>query len=206
MKRIVLLTVLFMFMFCGASNALMLDFDDFSFPGKKFEQIVTHEGFTFNNAYVVESDEYDPCGYINGAVSPDNVLLNGYGNDLRMTSTFGLFTFNSAYFTSAWSTDLNVDVTGFSGGTETYNTSFLTNTQTPYLASLDWVGIDSILIHTSGGTDYDPNDGGSGGHLAIDNLVYNETTAAPVPEPATVLLLGAGLSFLGLVQRKRAKA
>jgi len=149
----------------------------------------------------METDEYvyQDCGYINGAVSEDNILFNGYGYDLRMTSTFGMFDFNRAWFTAAWNTGLNVNVTGFLGGTQTYDTSFVTNTETPYLASFNWVGIDSILIHTSGGTHLD-----CGGHIAIDNIVYNETlTAAPVPEPATIMLLGLGLSLFGLVQRRK---
>jgi hypothetical protein len=44
------------------------------------------------------------------------------------------------------------------------------------------------------------------GLLGMDNLTYNTPLAEPVPEPATLILLGTGLAGTGAMIRKRRKA
>lgn len=201
-KLLTLWTIVFMFCFAGIVNAAMMNFDDLDVSGH-CGQITTYQGFNFINGGIFETDEYTSqhTGYYNGAVSPHNVLLNWGSQDLNMNSG-STFTFNDAYFTAAWNDELEVEISGWLGTEELYNSIFHVDTQNPYLATFNWTGIDSILIETQGGINHGYE--GAGTHVAIDNLRYNEPIgAAPVPEPATVLLMGVGLAGLAGIQRKR---
>ncbi|MDA3807440.1 MAG: PEP-CTERM sorting domain-containing protein [Thiomicrorhabdus sp.] len=46
----------------------------------------------------------------------------------------------------------------------------------------------------------------SGDFFSVDDVAFNASATAPVPEPSTILLLGSGLLGLGWYGRKRKKA
>ena len=51
----------------------------------------------------------------------------------------------------------------------------------------------------------DANDTGSDAILALDNFTFSASSVAPVPEPSTWALFGAGVIGLGLVVRRKCK-
>lgn len=134
-------------------------------------------------------------GYAVGAISGSMVAYNGSGQqsiiDWVGTETF---TFNSAYFTSAWTDDKMIYFSGYNDGQLIYTSQeFYLSTTAPALIELNWSGIDSLEINSD--TSY---------NWVMDNFIYNES--APVPEPATMLLLSTGLIGLaGFGRRKLTK-
>ena len=214
-KFTILLTMVFCFMFVGLANALVMDFDEVSGSGFNHTINGLYQGFTFTNAGIIETDEVGnhPAAYENADVSPDNVLYTSGGLELGMSSST-LFTFNDAYFTSLYNDGQNVVVAGFLNGVETESNTFITNPYTPTLVTFDWVGIDAITINCWGGSTtgfYASNSTAAGKYMAMDNLRYGEPTngTAPVPEPATILLMGVGLigivGFKGFQKNKHQK-
>ena len=181
-----------------ASNAAMattLTFDDIPAGGQ--EVPASYGGFTWNNWYVLDGTTRGG-GYNNGVVSANNVAYNGGGSPASFSSGTA-FTLNDAFFTAAWSDGLNVHVVGT--GAATYTTDFVVNTTSPTRVFFNWTGLTSVDISTSGGTDMGL--GGSGTHIALENLTVDETVA--VPEPATLALMSLGLAGAGVFRRKAAK-
>ena len=130
------------------------------------------------------------------------MALNAYANDATLSAPSGTFTLNSGYFTAAWYDGLTIDVTGFNSGNQIDATSFAVNTSGPTLETFDWSGVDSVVFHSSGGTQ-NPNLFGGGTHFALDNLRVNEETT-PTPEPGSVAAMGLGaFGVVGLAFRKR---
>lgn len=74
---------------------------------------------------------------------------------------------------------------------------------TPRLFLAGWVGIDTLEILSGADFVADPAhaDGGVRRNWAIDNLVYNETTAVPLPGAGLLFALG-GLPLITLLKRR----
>ena len=136
-------------------------------------------------------------GFYNGMVSEGYTAFNGLGGAAEISSD-SPFDFNSAYFSSAYRWGLEITVTGFLNSSQVYQQKTVVNTDSAQLFTLNFVGIDRLVLSSTGGDVYL----GSGYHFTMDNASIN---TAPVPVPAAVWLFGSAIFGLaGIARRKKA--
>lgn len=181
------------------ASATTLTFDDLN-GGDTVEN--GYGGLSWDNLYANftapgASGSY--TGFNPGTVSSSIALYNGYGDAASISSSTA-FTFNSAYLTAAWNDGLQIQVTGYSNGTQTYSSLLTASATQATLFNFDWVDVDRITFSASGGTQIYFTGGGT--NFVLDNLTIN----APVPEPTTYAMVLAGLAVVGAFSRRRQKA
>lgn len=113
-------------------------------------------------------------GYVNGVVSPNNIVFNTFGNPALVSD--GSFNLNSAYLTAAWTDGLQVEVQGFVGAAVIYDHTYTVNTTGPTLVNFNYMGIDQVNFISI------PQ---PGAQFVMDNL-----SITLVPEPSAFALLG----------------
>jgi hypothetical protein len=181
------------------ARAQLITFDDLTPSG--FGSLIPngYQGYNWSNWYALNSSSnfYNPSGYQNGSVSPENVAFNGFA-DPASVSSGSTFTASSVYVTAAWNDGLNVLIEGLNGGVGMFSTVVVVDTTGPTFVPLGWSGIDELRISGSGGTAHYTT---GAHHVVIDNLSLNAT--ANVPEGGSLALLGAGLVPLGFALRRR---
>ena len=182
-----------------------------------------YAGLNWSNAYVMNVPVVYGVGPATGGFgtalsSGERVVLNGGGTAMAISgSTFNLL---SGTFAAAWTDGLNLNVRGFSGGTELYNRNYTLNWFTASNLELGMFGVDNVTFSSSGGTVGEGFVWDSNQSFAADNLEFGEGAVsrrfvvdggdvgglAVVPEPMTVSLMAAGLLVLGGVQTRRRRA
>lgn len=148
---------------------------------------------TFN--HVAPEDTYRdvPDGYRMmewsnwGAVDEDYAPLSGLhnvnqgpGDDVGFTydgltatmHTHGAdFDLAGGYFAAVWSAGLTVTFTGYDDGVQVARQRVVLDQSSVHiLFKHGFDSIDTLTIKTSGGTDQNPNDGGEGDSVCMDNL------------------------------------
>jgi hypothetical protein len=148
------------------------------------------------------------AGYANGVVSLNNVAYNDMGDPASAfaATTDALFDFTGAYLTAAWRNGLQIDVTGFRGGSQAYFRTVTVDTGSPTFFLFDFTRIDTLQFESHDGTiaGFCCDDSGAvidGTQFAMDDFTYE------TPEPASLVLLGTGLlCILGAARRQKPAA
>jgi hypothetical protein len=195
------------------ATAEIIDFEDVATPlnGDIFDTGTVSEGYRgFNwstnwvgstqapagSAKVYHNIGSTASGYLTAIASGTRAMylpgvFESPVNELTITRG-ETWNFGSMDLAAAWNTNLSVEITGLLAGNVlyTYSTTIATPGQMASL-SLNFNGIDTLFIRSSGGTT--AYAGGSGAHLIIDNLAFS------VPAPGAVALAG----LAGLMGRRR---
>jgi len=121
----------------------------------------------------------NPSGYQGALVSQPNVLSTGYGDGfvashLKVSRTGGgVFSLNSAYFTSPWYDGVLVAIVGENGTANFNNVTFiLDRAGQRKFQVFNWKNLTSVFITASGGHPSDSYQGIAIPALAIDDLTY----------------------------------
>ena len=186
----------------GAIKDADITFDDLDGSGN---QTISngYKGFNWTNFYTYDAvndpAHLNPSGYQFAAVSPNIVAFGGgmgFGNPAFASNT--LFNLGSAYLTSIWRDNLQIQVTGFLSGVPIYNSIYTLSATGHTLLNFNYHGIDSVEFSViNGGTHHTGYNAFDGTQFAIDNLTVS------VPDSGTaVMLFSIGVCALGFLRKK----
>jgi hypothetical protein len=191
MKKLITICVVtgtVLFMTGPLATASVLYFDDIINTVGEAPIPNGYGGFNWNNFWVIHRSYWPGSGYDLGCVSPDYVAFNGYGDPALLAD--GLFDFNGAYFTSAWTESMGVRIQGYLGASLQYDTTVTVVNTGPTWYTLNYLGVDRLDFASV-----------NGAHFAMDNFTYN---AGVIPAPGAILLGSIGAGLVGWLRRRRA--
>ena len=201
MKKFVLLlcAISLIFGLVGVAGATVLTFDNITSGTGSGLITTSYGGFIWENFSWFHKDVLFPGQPLGGHPYEMSTVSGEYGVanwDITKTASIsgGLFNFYSAWLTSPFLDKMEIEVKGWSGGTVLYSDTVYPLQPDPTdplkLGPTEFVfnyfGIDQLTFGTTES------------NFAMDNF-----NASPVPEPATLLMLGFGLVGLAGLGRKR---
>jgi len=195
----------------SAVASTTINFDDPSFESASGDFAVPngYGGLNWTNFNVYDAVHHPglgDSGYDFAWVSPNNVAFTAFPNQFptEIISSDTPFTLNSAYLTSVWRDNLNVQVIGSLGGNTIYTETFTLSATANTLETFNMVGVDTVEFTPSGGTLHSGYANDYGPYFAMDNVDVDLITE--VPEPSTWFAAVLALGAIGFSQRKRVRA
>jgi len=193
------------FLIVSSCSAVVITFDDLhetasgSFIGTGYQGLVWSNFAALNGVLYPARVPFLTNGYFYGTVSASNVALNGFGQAAEIDSAGTNFNFLSVYLTSAWNSNLNIDVQGFRNGSLIYDRIVVVAATNATQITFDYVDIDRLYFNSYGGDPAFQSTVYGGENFAMDNLSIEF-----VPEPSSLLLAALGsISLAAFLRRKR---
>jgi hypothetical protein len=179
-------------MLAAQARAGVADFDDLTTAGDfaSLGDISPYAGLSWSADWYAGDTSID--GYANGAHSGTNYAVNGFGADAVDISSATAFKFTGAWFAAPQGVDDKaswVNITAYDASNHV-------------IGSTGNVAVGASYVWVAGGFDNVSRLSVSrdSGWYVMDD--FSMAAAAPVPEPGTTLMLGAGLLVLGAVRRR----
>ncbi len=199
----------------ASAKATVIDMEGIAVPGAGTPANGTTQSINGFNLQIVFGDFIDSAnpGVLGGGFAnngTDWLAITG-GATMTLTEGTGAAFSIQSFDSTFWATSFNgnsgknheIVVTGAVSGGGTISTSFVVDDN----AAFETFNFDSSwtnLVAVGFQNDGVPNVS-TGGNMAYDNIVVNESVGStPAPEPAGLLLFGLGLAGLGFARRRKA--
>ncbi|CAF2033112.1 unnamed protein product [Rotaria magnacalcarata] len=131
---------------------------------------VGYGNFTWTGATILNGATYNPMSGYNVVTCSGSYVIYTFGTiTMHKIPTGTTFSLNSFLATAAWFDNLNLTISGRLSSTVIYSTNIILQVFSITVVNLNWSGIDTMTLTTSGGTK-NVNVTRGGKHVAIDNM------------------------------------